>query len=124
MGVILYEMLIGGLPFSGSSPLEVMNDRLLNYPMPPSVAAPSISPQLQEVLYRALEREPQNRYAHAGEFAHDLQHLDQVGVADRVELRDWNKRKSHKSRMVLYYGSLALIPVVLLLLMMLVAHRH
>ena len=124
MGVILYEMLTGRIPFTGSSPMEVMNDRLLNYPMPPSVAEPSTSPQLQEVLYRALERDPQNRYAHAREFAHDLQHLDQVGIEDRVELRDWNKRKSHKQRMVLYYGSLALIPVVILLLMMLVARHH
>jgi serine/threonine protein kinase len=123
MGVILYEMLTGRLPFSGSSPMEIMNDRLLNHPLPPSIADPSISPQLQEVLYRALERDPQNRYAHAREFAHDLQHLDQIGVEDRVELRDWNKRKSHRSRQVLYYGALALIPVVILLLMVLVA-RH
>ena len=75
MGVILYEMLTGRLPFSGSSPMEVMNDRLLNYPMPPTVANPSISPQLQEVLYRALERDPQNRYPRAREFAHDLEAL-------------------------------------------------
>jgi eukaryotic-like serine/threonine-protein kinase len=123
MGVILYEMLTGRLPFSGSSPMQIMNDRLLNYPLPPSNADPSISPQLQEVLYRALERDPQNRYAHAREFAHDLQHLDQVGVEDRVEIREWDKRKSHMSRQIVYYGALALIPVVILLLMVLVA-RH
>ncbi len=124
LGVILYEMLTGRLPFTGSSPMEVMNDRLLNFPMPPSVAEPTISPQLQEVLYRALEKEPQNRYARASEFAHDLQHLDEVGVEDRPELRNWDKRKSHTSRAVLYYGALALIPVVILLLMVLVARHH
>ena len=123
MGVILYEMLTGKQPFSGSTPMEVMNDRLLNHPRPPSVADPSVSPELQEVLYRALERDPQNRYANAREFAHDLQHLDQVGIEDRPELRNWEKRKSHKQRAVLYYGALALIPVVILLLMVLVA-RH
>ena len=123
MGVILYEMLTGRLPFSGSSPMEVMNDRLLNHPVPPTISDPRISPQMQEVLYRALERDPQNRYAHAREFAHDLQHLDQVGVEDRVETRNWNKRKSHTSRQVAYYAALALIPVVILLLMVLVA-RH
>ena len=36
----------------------------------------------------------QNRYAKAREFAHDLQHLEEVGVEDRIELRDWNERKS------------------------------
>ena len=122
-GVILYEMLSGKLPFSGPSPMAVMNDRLLNYPTPPSVADPSISPQLQEVLYRALERDPRNRYAKARDFENDLLHLDQVGVEDRVELRDWQKRKSHLSRKILYYGALALIPVVVLLVMILLT-RH
>jgi serine/threonine protein kinase len=123
MGVILYEMLTGKQPFVGSTPMEVMNDRLLNYPMPPSVAEPSISPQLQEVLYRAMERDPRNRYARAADFAHDLEHLDAVGVADRPELHAWQKRKSQLPRNILYYSALALIPVVILLLMVLVA-RH
>jgi serine/threonine-protein kinase len=124
MGVILYEMLSGKLPFNGPNPMAAMNERLLNYPVPPTVANPAISPQLQECLYRALEREPKNRYAKASEFAHDLAHLDQVGVEDRIELRDWQKRKSQNLRKVLYYGGLALIPVVLLLLMFLLAHRR
>jgi serine/threonine-protein kinase len=123
MGVILYEMLSGKVPFSGPSPLAAMNDRLLNHPLPPTVADPSITPQLQEVLYRALERDPKNRYATAREFAWDLEHLDQVGVEDRAELRNWQKRKSQLSRKILYYGGLALLPVLVLLLMILLA-RH
>jgi hypothetical protein len=47
-----------------------------------------------------------------------------VGVEDRIELRDWQKRKSHLSRKILYYSALALIPVVILLLMMLLAHHR
>jgi eukaryotic-like serine/threonine-protein kinase len=83
LGVILYEMLTGKLPFTGPSPLAAMNDRLLNHPIPPRVADPSISPQMQEILYRALERDPGNRYAKAHDFAWDLAHVDQVGVEDR-----------------------------------------
>jgi serine/threonine-protein kinase len=124
VGVILYEMLTGRQPFSGSSPLAVMNDRLLNHPIPPTIANSSISPQLQEVLYRALERDPKNRYAKAHDFQWDLEHLDQVGVEDRVELRDWNKRKAQLPRKILYYSALALIPVIILLLMVLVAHHR
>lgn len=123
MGVILYEMLTGAVPFRGNTPVEIINDRLLNHPVPPTVADPSISPQLQEVLYRALERDPRNRYASAREFAHDLQHLDQVGVEDRPEIRDWNKRKSHLPRKIAYYSALALVPVVILLLMILLSRR-
>src|SRR5450631_446024 len=52
LGVILYEMLAGRQPFSGPSPLAAMNDRLLNHPMPPQIANPEISTELQEVLYR------------------------------------------------------------------------
>jgi serine/threonine-protein kinase len=124
MGVILYEMLTGKLPFSGPTPMAAMNDRLLNHPVPPRVADSSISPQLQEVIYRALERDPKNRYASAREFKHDLEHPDQVGVEERLEITNWEKRKSHLSRKILYYTGLALIPVVILLLMVLVAHRH
>jgi serine/threonine protein kinase len=121
VGVLLYEMLTGQQPFSGPSPMAVMNDRLLNYPTPPQVADPSISPQLQEVLYRALERDPKNRYATAQGFLWDLQHLEKVGVEDRVELRDW--RKVQLPRQILYYALLALLPIVVLLVMFLLTRR-
>jgi serine/threonine-protein kinase len=121
MGVILYEMLTGKPPFTGSSPMQVMNDRLLNYPTPPSVAEPLVSPQLQEVLYRALERDPRNRYTTAREFARDLEHLDQVGVEDRHELQDWRKRKAHLPRTIALYSALLLIPVAILIAMALLS---
>jgi eukaryotic-like serine/threonine-protein kinase len=124
MGIILYEMLTGKKPFTGASPLEAMNDRLLNYPMPPSVAEPTISPQLQEVMYRALERDPQNRYSRARDFANDLQHLEQIGIEERPEIHNWQKRKKHLPRQILYYSALALIPVVILLFMVLVSRHH
>lgn len=124
MGVILYEMLTGKLPFSGPTPLAAMNDRLLNHPLPPQVADPSVSPQFQEILYRALERDAKNRYATAHEFLTDLEHPEAVGVEDRPEIRDWQKRKSQLTRKILYYGGLAMIPVVILLLMVLIARHH
>jgi serine/threonine-protein kinase len=123
LGVMLYEMLTGKTPFAGPNPFAVMNDRLLNNPIPPREHNPEISPELQEVIYRAMERDPQNRYSTANEFAWDLEHLDQVGVEDRPELRDWKRRRTPWLRRILFYVAMALIPVVIFGLLLFVA-RH
>jgi serine/threonine protein kinase len=123
LGVMLYEMLTGKTPFQGPNAFAIMNDRLLNNPIPPRELDPTISPQLQEIIYRAIERDPKNRYPNAREFAHDLEHQDQVGVAERLELRDWKSRRTPWVRRVLFYIMLALIPVLVFGLMLFVARR-
>jgi serine/threonine-protein kinase len=123
LGVMLYEMSTGALPFSGPNPFAVMNSRLLNSPVPPRELNPEISPQLQEIIYRALEREPKNRYASVRELAWDLQHQEMVGVADRRELHEWKRQRNANSRKVWLYVALALLPVAIFLLMVLLARR-
>jgi serine/threonine-protein kinase len=122
LGVMLYEMSTGSVPFSGPNPFAVMNSRLLNNPVPPRELNPEITPQLQEIIYRALEREPKNRYASVRELAWDLQHPETVGVADRRELHDWKNQRSAKSRKVWFYLVLALLPLTIFALMLLLAH--
>jgi serine/threonine-protein kinase len=123
-GVMLYEMLTGTTPFKGPNAFAIMNDRMLNNPVPPREVEPSITPELQEIIYRAIERDPKNRYAHAREMAWDLEHQDQVGVAtDRAELKDWHQRKSPIVRNILFYAMIAAIPVVVFGLLLWVA-RH
>ena len=121
LGVMLYEMLTGKVPFQGPNAFAIMNDRLLNNPIPPREIDPSIPPELQEVIYRALERDPKNRYATAKELLWDLQHLDQVGAAERPELRDWKMRRTPWTRRLAFYAMLALIPVVIFGLLLWVA---
>jgi serine/threonine-protein kinase len=123
LGVMLYEMLTGKTPFQGPNQFAIMNDRLLNNPIPPREIDPSVSPELQEIIYRALERDPKNRYANAHEMILDLQHPEKVGVAERPELRDWKKRRTPWVRKLLFYIMLALIPVIILGLMLLFAKR-
>jgi eukaryotic-like serine/threonine-protein kinase len=124
LGVMLYEMATGSMPFAGPNPFAVMNSRLLNNPIPPRELNPEISPQLQEIIYRALEREPKNRYPSIRELAWDLQHQETVGVADRLELHDWKKQRTAKAKNVWLYVGLALLPVVIFVLMLLLARRR
>jgi serine/threonine-protein kinase len=124
MGVMLYEMLTGKVPFSGPNPFAVMNDRLINYPPPPRSIEPSITPQLQEIVYRALERDPKNRYASAREFAYDLEHQDQVGVANRSEAANWKRLESPPAHRNLLIATFILTPLLILALLLLVAHHH
>ena len=121
LGVMLYEMLTGKVPFTGSNAFTIMNDRLLNNPVPPREIDPTITPQLQEIIYRAVERDPAKRYQSAREFAHDLEHPEQVGVADREELTNWKVRRQPRTRQVLFYLAMAAIPVVIFAILLWVA---
>jgi len=82
-----------------------------------------LTPEMQEILYRALEREPKNRYANAREFAHDLKHPETVGVTERLDEANWQKRQSPGQRRILFYVLLALLPVAVLVLLLIVARR-
>ncbi len=61
LGIILYEMLCGQLPFSGGSTLEIVIQQLNNPPRPLRVIVPSIPEPVERVVSRALEKEPGGR---------------------------------------------------------------
>ena len=99
-----------------------MNDRLLNNPVPPREIDPEISPELQEIIYRALERDPKNRYATAGvRLGPDAPGPGGRSRAPRAA--GLEARRQPWLRRVLFYAMLALIPVVIFGLLLYVA-RH
>lgn len=122
VGIILYEMLTGVVPFSGPNPLAVMNARVLNDVKPPRELNSEISPELEEIMFRALEREPRHRYATASEMMWDLEHQEQVGVEPRAE-RPVNLGGRKFNRKVLLYAAMALVPIVLFAMMLLLAKK-
>ena len=123
LGIMFYEMLTGKVPFTGPNPFVIMNERLLNNPIPPREVNPEISPELQEIIYRALERDPSKRYPNCHEFALDLEHPERVGVADRPELTNWKVKKSPLLRRILFYVAMALIPVIVFGFMLYIARQ-
>jgi serine/threonine protein kinase len=99
-----------------------MNERLLRDPVPARKLNPEIAPQLQEILNRALERDPRHRYATANEMAWELEHQDQVGV-EEGERRLPRGRRLPGGRKMLIYALLVLTPLALFALMLLLARR-
>jgi serine/threonine protein kinase len=123
LGIMLYEMVTGTVPFVGPNPLAVMNERLLNEPIAPRGFNPEISQELQEILYRALERDPRHRYATAHEMIWDLEHQEQVGVEERVIRPQGRAGRRGVNKKALLYAGLALVPLILFGLMLLLAKR-
>ncbi len=123
LGAMLYEMLTGQPPFTGSNPLAVMNERLLIDPAPARELNPEISPTLEEVLFRALERDPRHRYATAAEMAWELEHQELVGVEEGGRRPAARKRFLPDGKKVMLYAGLALIPVAMFVVMLLLARR-
>jgi serine/threonine protein kinase/tetratricopeptide (TPR) repeat protein len=74
-GIVLYEMATGRLPFQGES-LGLISEAILNRnPVAPTQVNPDISPALQELIHRALEKDTNLRYQHAADMRAELQRL-------------------------------------------------
>jgi len=74
LGIVLYEMLAGQRPFRGKSPVETMH-AIIHDPAPPLAEQP---PELDEILAKALAKDPKDRYQHAGDLALDLRRFAQA----------------------------------------------
>jgi serine/threonine protein kinase len=123
LGVMLYEMLAGETPFRGPNPLAVMNERLLHDAEPVGERRAEVSPELEEILKRALEREPRNRYQTASEMAWELEHQEQVGLEQGEWPRLPGRVRMRAARRMLLYAVLALVPVIIFVLMVVLARR-
>ena len=113
LGVMLYEMLTGQVPFQGDSPLVVMNARLHYDPESPRSIDPEFSTQLEAILFRALQRDPKERYASAREMAQDLKHPEQVTPAAPERPRKHKGWMPAWTRSAISYFVLALAPPAL-----------
>jgi eukaryotic-like serine/threonine-protein kinase len=80
VGIILYEMLTGRVPFEGDSAVAIALKQVAEIPAPPSAFNPDVPPALEAVVLRALEKDPARRFADADEFIAALEHAG-AGVA-------------------------------------------
>ena len=75
VGVVLYELLTGQVPFTGDTPLEIAMKHLSEVPKPPSELRPEVPHDLDLVVLRALAKDPDDRYQTAEEMDKDLERV-------------------------------------------------
>jgi serine/threonine protein kinase len=85
LGVILYEMLTGAVPFQGKDLFALMHARVVGDPIRPRGVNPDLSPQLEEIILHALERDPRGRYARMSDFRKDMEAPVRVLPTGRAE---------------------------------------
>jgi len=81
VGILLYEMVTGNLPFSSTNQHALMRMKANEEPRPPSYYVPNIAPTVETIILRAIERAPRDRYPSAAALLADLRNPD--GVAPR-----------------------------------------
>ena len=68
IGIVLYELLTGQVPFDADSPVTVALKQVSEMPVPPAEVVPSIPPAIDAVVLHALEKDPDRRWQNADEF--------------------------------------------------------
>ena len=120
LGVMLYEILTGSLPYRAETPVALLRKILTEEPVPPRRLSPGVEPDLEIVCLKALEKEGKRRYATADAFADDLLRV-RTGkpIAARAAgplSRLWRKAMRRKKVALLVGGGLAATLLLLLLL--------
>ena len=85
IGIVLYEMLTGVRPFTSNNVMSVLMKQMSEQPRPPREINPTISPQLQVIVLRAIEKDPLRRYQQPIDFLQELKRAEipagEVGIA-------------------------------------------
>jgi hypothetical protein len=85
LGVVVYQMFTGQVPFSGETPLGVMRCHADEPPPPPSQINPAISPAVEATLLKALAKEREKRYQRAGDMVLALEEALREEAEDKEQ---------------------------------------
>ncbi len=117
LGVVLYEILTGELPFQGNHEQLVLYSILNKYHKPVTGLRPAIPVAMERIVDKCLEKDPNERYQDASELLSDLRWLKketESGIVPRTK-PTWQRRRTRRLRKLVVPGTLALAALILVL---------
>ncbi|HVM50041.1 MAG TPA: serine/threonine-protein kinase [Candidatus Acidoferrum sp.] len=127
LGALLYEMLTGSVPFANENQWAALNARLTGDPVAPRKLNPNLSAQAEEIVLRALQREPADRYQSAAEMKAELDNIEHVrvtGLCDRLQEPAAWKPSLFQRPAVLAVTLLGPVLIGILIMVILLLHQH
>ncbi len=109
LGVMVYQMLTGQVPFSGNTPHRIMYAHLNEKPPPPQALNPTLPPAVEKVLLKMLAKPPDQRYQTAGQFYTELQ----TALIGHKTKDEGDKPKPRSLPKTLWFGGLLLLAVLI-----------
>ncbi|RMH44050.1 MAG: serine/threonine protein kinase [Deltaproteobacteria bacterium] len=111
LGVIMYELATGQVPFTGTNYLNIISQVLSQPPRPPREVRPDldIPPALEAIILKALAKDPAERYQTMDELADDLRALAGGGPVQATRESMWALRRAGRSRTAAWVAAVAVI---------------
>jgi eukaryotic-like serine/threonine-protein kinase len=104
LGMILYEMTTGHLPFSGDNALAILSQHLRAAPVSPLTYNSALPPGVEAIIMKAIRRNPDERYETAEEMAQDLDHYEDLELSQFPAGREAPVRAALGERQILLVG--------------------
>lgn len=79
LGVVMYELFTGALPFDGDTPISVAMKHIQKEPQPPNLRNPQIPEYIEAIILKSLNKDPKDRYGAVTELIRDLKHYEKSG---------------------------------------------
>jgi serine/threonine protein kinase len=122
-GIVLYEMLTGQLPFKGEHEHAVVYSILKENPKPITEIKSDIPTSIEQVVYKALEKDPDKRYQKIDELIDDLKSISAGIIPEEIKIRIKKEKLRKRKRAFLYGGTVGLVMIIAVLALTLFTGR-